>query len=293
MKQELEKKIKTLVEGCDLELYLVDDIVEEIMEVNSELINEGFLDILKKFSGFGWNILKGGAVDVVLGKYGKSYGSSFSKLVRDSKRKKGKKIDPNKNADDLLIWAGSQGHVLECVKSLQTLLELIKKLPAPIPDPEDKMTIRKWQKNGEFIKLIETVYKQHVSSVIASSKTIAEKKPKIKEFEKVLGEINKLSKDGGIVGGLSAIKIFCDQISGGSWAKAMKGAEKVSKKRKWFKATGNALPLEAMEIAKNISSSISPEINRLKEKMKLIKSKSGKALGGNKSLNKSPVSGVF
>jgi len=293
MKQELEKKIKTLVEGCDLELYLVDDIVEEIMEANPELIAEGFLDIIKKFSGFGWNILKGGAVDVVLGKYGKSYGSSFSKLVKDSKRKKGEKIDPNKNADDLLIWAGSQGHVLECVKSLQALLELIKKLPSPIPDPEDKMTIRKWQKNGEFIKLIETVYKQYVSSVIASSKTIAEKKPKIKEFEKVLGEINKLSKDGGIVGGLGAIKIFCDQISGGSWAKAMKGAEKVSKKRKWFKATGNVLPLEAMEIAKNISSSISPEINRLKEKMKLIKSKSGKTLGGNNNLNKSPVSGVF
>ena len=149
MNFSLKNKIKKIEEGLDLEIYLVDDIIEEITEYNSDLINEGMLDLLKKFTSLGWNIIKGGAVDVVLGKYDKSYGNSFSKLFKDAGKKPGDQIDPNKSADDLLIWAGSQGHVLECVEFLVNLPELLKKLDSPIPDPEDQVSVRKWSKKGE------------------------------------------------------------------------------------------------------------------------------------------------
>ena len=297
MNFSLKNKIKKIEEGLDLEIYLVDDIIEEITEYNSDLINEGMLDLLKKFTNLGWNIIKGGAVDVVLGKYDKSYGNSFSKLFKDAGKKPGDQIDPNKSADDLLIWAGSQGHVLECVEFLVNLPELLKKLDSPIPDPEDQVSVRKWSKKGEFNELAKNISKEYVSRIIASARTISQKKPKIKEFEETMEQIMDLVKNKGLVGGLKSIKIFCDKISSGSWAKAMKGAKKASKKRKWFEEKGNNLDaIEAISMASSVSSLLSSEIDRLEKEEERIRSKAGgqgEKETEDKGEDKSPVKDVF
>jgi len=288
MRIDSKKDIEKITEGLELELYLIDDLLEEIHFENSlDRIDEGILDFLKKFNQIGWNILKGGAIDVFMGKYSQGFSGSMSRLFKSAGKRAGAQLDPDKNKDDLLIWAGSQDFVLACVVSIEGLISMTRSLPSPIPDPTNKNEISKWSNGGEYEKITGEISRNYVANAISAARIISDSSPKVKKFKPVLNEMINMAKDkpGGVIGGLKSIQRFCDEISSGSWAKAMKKAKKIAKKKGWFKDNGHKLKaLEAIEIAKTASQKLRGEISRLDGEEKKIKFQTARSKGAMSTL---------
>jgi len=244
LNQTRDKENKKLEEK--LEAELLDSLLKEINKTDSSAINEysffgAIKGIFKQLFGVFYKSLE----TAVTGGYEHSnstYSSSLNNWSKAANRDTSKKLDPDGNPKDLVIFALGQ---MALDEASPKLIEIVKEklselgnLKAPIPNPNGE-DAEEWKKGGASVEIIN-----NVAGALGRCQGRARFLSEImtKDWPEVLSEMESKTKpyfDGNegesMITLLDGIIIFCDAIETSNWKKAIENAAKIQAKYPWAK----------------------------------------------------------